>query len=1056
VFRRIKAILLGALLVLVVLAGWTPYARPLVEHARHAGRGGIGAPAARLFVPPFLVSPARPEVDYVLDYHERLYPPAARAIVKAASVRDAYGRLLRGAAYVMFGLCVVGAALAARRLAGVAGAWLAGMLVLACAGQLLISQAGTPPWALGPAFLLPVVAALVAGRVKTAVLLIVPLAAMSPVLALPATLALALLLFVRPADERGGAAGWGRAKRLVAVGIALGATIAGAAVAIAELAPYGAPFASTAGLDDAFLVGVESFSPWGPALWGAPHGHPALLGWLIGCGLLAGAFACTRTPDGRRFLVTVLTLAGSALFLRPLSPYLDPSGKTDLFPVFLLGSVLLPAALAAPFREHKWRRFFAVAILGGLLVVCLGGRGTPMTGLTRRQDTSGLDAALFKLSPRSLVAGPPADLDDVNLFVRRRVYASRLHATARHQGFASELARRNALVREAQIAPGEAGWRAMRALRDDGVTHLVVASPPPGSAAAEAVRAGYPIRAYHSTTWALLDLAEIEATRGFFHFAEPRPPKSLAEWELRAPLLRTALRGFAELPLPGPVTQRAVLEERVIDGVLIRDLLLDGWAHLSIPATLFLPAERKGPVPAVLLFVGHDRSGRSAPYARAAAWRLAHQGVAALVTDWMGMGTRARDDARHVELGMHLIPAGIPPVSPMIGEPWRAFDWLVAQPEIDPTRVAVAGQSGGAIVAMHLAALEPRVAAAVVIDIVVTNDFIRETGWGDPDTFVPHSLRLTEHGEILGLIAPRPLLVLSGAVDLVAPSRVGEEALATTRAIYGLYGAQARVSHHSTEERHAWSWQKTQKMLAFLADAFGLPPFTGPNEVGVGTEPHGGAPESEPPWFEAVTPRLARGPGGDRALLAARVGPTPIPGLPPRPARGVTLLWIADRPLDHESLVLAPLAADTVVPLLPTGLGAPLTWDQYDRLHLVQNAIGLGGSVLGAGVGRLTAEVRALRAGGAERVVAICDGRQAALLCVTTAALHQPFDALIVEGYPADFEKTFFFEEQPDLYYVTPGLFSSFSAEGLAALVAPTPMLRDVGILEGWLRLGRR
>jgi len=45
--------------------------------------------------------------------------------------------------------------------------------------------------------------------------------------------------------------------------------------------------------------------------------------------------------------------------------------------------------------------------------------------------------------------------------------------------------------------------------------------------------------------------------------------------------------------------------------------------------------------------------------------------------------------------------------------------------------------------------------------------------------------------------------------------------------------------------------------------------------------------------------------------------------------------------------------------------------------------------------------------------------------------------------------------DQPDLYYVTPGLFSSFRATDLAALVAPTPLVRaDAGgVLEAWIRL---
>jgi hypothetical protein len=355
---------------------------------------------------------------------------------------------------------------------------------------------------------------------------------------------------------------------------------------------------------------------------------------------------------------------------------------------------------------------------------------------------------------------------------------------------------------------------------------------------------------------------------------------------------------------------------------------------------------------------------------------------------------------------------------------------------------------------MHLAALSPKVAAAVVVDIVVTNAYIREIGWGDPDSFVPGALGLTDHGEILGLVAPRPLLVLSGRVDPVAPADVGETALGLTRAIYGLYGAGVRLEHLSTAESHTWSLAKIEHTLRFLSQALGVPPFPPASSPPPGTEPLGAPPPGEPPWSSFAIARIAASPppGSDwveatRARLRAHVAPPPPPVLPTPPRAPLTVLWVADTRPPYP--ILSSLA-DRLVVVAPPGLGLVSTWNQHDRLHLWQDAAFRGGSLLGAGVSRLAAEALAARRGGATTVVALCSGRQAAILCATTAALEQPFDVVSLWEYPQDFREIFFFREQPDLYYATPGLFAAASAEAIVALAAPAQVLLVEGSLEPW------
>jgi len=44
------------------------------------------------------------------------------------------------------------------------------------------------------------------------------------------------------------------------------------------------------------------------------------------------------------------------------------------------------------------------------------------------------------------------------------------------------------------------------------------------------------------------------------------------------------------------------------------------------------------------------------------------------------------------------------------GDVLRAFDWLMARPDVDTKRIAIVGKGNGGVLALYAAALEPRMA----------------------------------------------------------------------------------------------------------------------------------------------------------------------------------------------------------------------------------------------------------------------------------------------------------------------------------------------------------
>jgi hypothetical protein len=224
------------------------------------------------------------------------------------------------------------------------------------------------------------------------------------------------------------------------------------------------------------------------------------------------------------------------------------------------------------------------------------------------------------------------------------------------------------------------------------------------------------------------DLDEVIATR----YARPVVPTDVSVWEERASVVRAFLRQEVRLASPRPAPDAISLGVRDLGAVTIEDLLVDGFEGMHIPAALYLPAGVSGRIPGVVLYVGHDGQGQSAGYIRALAWRFAEHGVAVLSMDWLGMGTRSTLEQNHILVGVRSLLAGLLPQTPLLEEPLLAFEYLSSRPEVDPNRMAVAGQSGGGVVSMHLAAMEPSVAAAVVVDIVNTSEYERHWRGGHP------------------------------------------------------------------------------------------------------------------------------------------------------------------------------------------------------------------------------------------------------------------------------------------------------------------------------------
>ena len=142
----------------------------------------------------------------------------------------------------------------------------------------------------------------------------------------------------------------------------------------------------------------------------------------------------------------------------------------------------------------------------------------------------------------------------------------------------------------------------------------------------------------------------------------------------------------------------------------------------------------------------------------------------------------------------------------------RAIDAVTAHfPMIDPARIAVMGNSGGGTASIYAAALDGRIAAAM--PSCAFSGFMPSIGvqLHCACNYVPGILKEMDMGDIAGLIAPRPLVIVSGTSDGIFPLASAREQAAIAQSLYEASGAPRAFRHVIGPEGHrfyaALGWQ---------------------------------------------------------------------------------------------------------------------------------------------------------------------------------------------------------------------------------------------------------
>jgi dienelactone hydrolase len=255
-------------------------------------------------------------------------------------------------------------------------------------------------------------------------------------------------------------------------------------------------------------------------------------------------------------------------------------------------------------------------------------------------------------------------------------------------------------------------------------------------------------------------------------------------------------------------------------------------------AILYEPRHISGKLPAVLNVLGHWSTGKAMPFEQKLCINEALRGMIALSLTLINEGEMAAPGNDH-QFGADLDLVGVSGEGLFYLAMRRGLDYLYDDPNVDRSRIAMTGQSGGGWQTILLSALDPRVKVAIPVAgfASLIGRVERIPGEpGDYEQLAPDLLNGQGYRMFAAMVAPRPMLESNNAEDsccfrapLVKPY-IYEQ----VKPFYRLYGRTDAFQFHSDTEvlAHNYDHDNRQMTYRFLDRWFKLK--STPNEIPVG------------------------------------------------------------------------------------------------------------------------------------------------------------------------------------------------------------------------------
>jgi dienelactone hydrolase len=174
------------------------------------------------------------------------------------------------------------------------------------------------------------------------------------------------------------------------------------------------------------------------------------------------------------------------------------------------------------------------------------------------------------------------------------------------------------------------------------------------------------------------------------------------------------------------------------------------------------------------------------------------RGIAALCIEQRSFGERREQKQEDIsshgchDATMHALMLGRTLIGERVYDVDRGIDYLASRGDVDMKSIGVMGNSGGGTITLFSSALLPRIAFAMPSCYFCTFKDSIMSLYHCMDNYIPGLLKYAEMHDIMGLFAPKPVVIVAGKDDPIFPIAATRRAFRQLQHIYDAHGAKDR------------------------------------------------------------------------------------------------------------------------------------------------------------------------------------------------------------------------------------------------------------------------
>lgn len=315
-------------------------------------------------------------------------------------------------------------------------------------------------------------------------------------------------------------------------------------------------------------------------------------------------------------------------------------------------------------------------------------------------------------------------------------------------------------------------------------------------------------------------------------------PAKLDRWkEQRKNIRQTVIKLLGHVPPRPKVADVRVLSREETSDYIVEKFEFDNGAGAVVPGYFLTPSEGTGPFPTIFYCHWHGGNydlGKQEIFTthhtpEVPAEALTKAGYAVMAVDAYCFGERSgkgpggmleKGGAEEMSTSKRELWLGRSLWAMMVRDDLMALDYLFTRPEVDTNRVAVTGISMGATRSWWLLALDERIKTGVAVGCLTRyQNLIEEEKLKAHGIyyFVPDILRHFDTEAVISLIAPRPVLFLTGDEDIGSPLKGIKIIDEKVRPVYKLYNkSEAFGNIVYPKTGHVYTPDMWEKMLKWM------------------------------------------------------------------------------------------------------------------------------------------------------------------------------------------------------------------------------------------------